>query len=84
MIHRTFAAALLSSLVAAGCAASTEEPSTGEPPGKDSKQPESNDKTPEVKDGIIEPKFCKVYDQAEWFLLTGQNSEYGGTWCTRR
>ncbi|MDX6379670.1 MAG: hypothetical protein QOI57_694 [Rubrobacteraceae bacterium] len=26
---------------------------------------------------------CKVYDQAEWYMLTGQDSTYGGTWCTR-
>lgn len=28
--------------------------------------------------------FCRVMDTAEWYLLTGQYSEYGGTWCVRR
>jgi hypothetical protein len=26
---------------------------------------------------------CKTYDRAEWYLLTGMDSEYGGTWCYR-
>jgi hypothetical protein len=26
---------------------------------------------------------CKTYGQAEWFLLTGMDSEYGGTMCVR-
>jgi hypothetical protein len=25
---------------------------------------------------------CRTYDQAEFFLLTGIDSEYGGTYCT--
>jgi len=32
---------------------------------------------------IAKSASCKVYDQQEWYLLTGQNSEYGGTWCMR-
>lgn len=26
---------------------------------------------------------CKTYDQAEFFLVTGIDSEYGGTICVR-
>ncbi len=25
---------------------------------------------------------CRVMDDAEWYLITGQYSEYGGTLCT--
>jgi hypothetical protein len=26
---------------------------------------------------------CRVMDEAEWFLITGQHSAYGGTYCAR-
>jgi len=32
---------------------------------------------------VLEQKsLCKTYDQAEFFLLTGIDSDYGGTYCT--
>ena len=35
--------------------------------------------------GVVEARraTCVTYDQAEFFLLTGINSYYGGTFCTR-
>jgi hypothetical protein len=35
--------------------------------------------------GAVEARraTCVAYDQAEFFLLTGIDSEYGGTFCTR-
>lgn len=26
---------------------------------------------------------CKTYEAEEWAMLTGDYSEYGGTWCYR-
>jgi hypothetical protein len=32
---------------------------------------------------VVEQRsFCKSYDEAEFFLLTGTDNEYGGTFCT--
>lgn len=38
-----------------------------------------------VSTGGVEARraFCRTYDQAEFYLLTGIDSEYGGTYCTR-
>ena len=35
--------------------------------------------------GVVEARrvTCVAYDQAEFFLLTGIDSEYGGTLCVR-
>lgn len=27
---------------------------------------------------------CFVLDEADWYIVTGQVSPYGGTWCSRR
>jgi hypothetical protein len=31
---------------------------------------------------VAQKSFCKTYNQAEFFLLTGVDSDYGGTYCT--
>jgi hypothetical protein len=31
---------------------------------------------------VAQRSFCKTYEQAEFFLLTGIDNEYGGTYCT--
>jgi hypothetical protein len=35
--------------------------------------------------GVVEARrsVCVTYDQAEFYLLTGIDSYYGGTFCTR-
>ncbi len=38
-----------------------------------------------VPTGAVDARrvVCKAYDQAEFYLLTGIDSEYGGTICVR-
>lgn len=69
-----------------GCAAETD-PSQDNDESEElapAKQAEEQ-KVPVVQEGKAEltakKKHCHVLSQADWWVVTGQNSEYGGTYC---
>ena len=39
--------------------------------------------TADAESVLARRAVCRVMDEAEWFLVTGQQSPYGGTFCTR-
>lgn len=79
-----FFATMIAALSATGCAASSDP----EPEGDGDAKTASAEKTPEapplVVDTDVHPegrKHCHVLSMEDWWVVTGNVSEYGGMYC---